>query len=67
MPCKHVFDDENKCTKSALYNLAGLKPEFCKTHKTNDMVDVLSIRCDYVSESGDCCNKTVSWGYPDKK
>lgn len=67
MPCKHVFDDEKKCTKSALYNLTGLKPEFCKAHKTDDMVDVFSVRCDFVSESGDCCKKTVSWGYPDKK
>jgi hypothetical protein len=67
MPCKHVFDDGKKCTKSALYNLAGLKPEFCKAHKTDDMVDVFSVRCDYVSETGDCCKKTVSWGYPNNK
>jgi len=67
MPCKRVFDDGKKCTKSALYNLAGLKPEFCKAHKTDDMVDVFSVRCDYVSETGDCCKKTVSWGYPDNK
>ena len=67
MPCKHVFDDGKKCTKSALYNLIGLSPAFCRAHKTDDMNDVYSVRCDYVSESGVCCKKTVSWGYPDKK
>ena len=67
MPCKHIFDDGKKCTKSALYNLLDLKPSFCKAHKSEEMIDVYSVRCDYVSEYGECCKKTVSWGYPDKK
>ena len=67
MPCNFVFDDGEKCTKSALYNLLGKVPAFCKAHKSEEMVDVFSKRCEYVSDSGDCCKKTVSWGYADKK
>jgi hypothetical protein len=67
MSCRHVFDDGKGCKRSALYNLADLYPAYCKDHKTDDMVNVYSVRCDYVSEFGVPCKKTVSWGYPDTK
>jgi EsV-1-7 cysteine-rich motif len=67
MSCRHVFDDGKGCKKSAIYNLADLYPAYCKDHKTDEMVNVHSVRCDYVSESGVPCKKTVSWGYPDTK
>jgi len=33
------------CLKQAIYNLIGLKPKYCKTHKTDDMIDVNNKRC----------------------
>ena len=67
MPCKHVFDDGKKCTKSALYNLVGLSPAFCRAHKTDDMNDVLSPICNYVSAIGLKCTKHSGWGYANDK
>uniref|UniRef100_A0A6C0HTN3 Uncharacterized protein n=1 Tax=viral metagenome TaxID=1070528 RepID=A0A6C0HTN3_9ZZZZ len=67
MPCKFISATGEKCTKSALYNLKGSSPEYCSLHKTEEMVDVYSIRCEHKNEKGDSCNKTVSYGYRDTK
>ena len=67
MPCKFVSTNGEKCTKSALYNLKGCSPAYCSLHKTEEMVDVFSIRCDHENENGESCNKTVSYGYRDTK
>jgi len=67
MPCKFVSTTGEKCTKSALYNLKGSSPAYCSLHKTEEMVDVFSIRCEHENENGDSCNKTVSFGYRDTK
>lgn len=67
MPCRFVSTNGDKCTKSALYNLKGCSPAYCSLHKTEEMVDVFSIRCEHENENGDSCNKTVSYGYRDTK
>jgi hypothetical protein len=67
MPCKFVSTNGEKCTKSALYNLKDCSPSYCSLHKTGEMIDVFSVKCDYTDENGETCNKSVSFGYPDKK
>ena len=68
MPCKHVFDDGKKCTNIAYFNLIELSGAFCKEHKTDDMINVYSPFCTYVSETNLKCAKHAGWGYAtDKK
>ena len=38
----------NLCSKTASYNLKGLKPKFCKDHKTTEMIDLMHKKCDVV-------------------
>ena len=38
--CKHP-----ECKKNAIYNVLGLKPRWCKEHKTDEMVNVKSKLC----------------------
>lgn len=49
--CNH-----NDCKKQALYNLNDLKPRWCKAHKTQEMINVVSKRCS--------CGKIPSFNLP---
>jgi len=37
-----------KCKKQAYYNTEGEKQKYCKTHKTNEMVNVGSRKCIHI-------------------
>ena len=49
--CKHP-----ECNKQASYNIAKIKPLWCKAHKTPDMIDVVNKRCP--------CGKRPSYNLP---
>ncbi|AGE58117.1 hypothetical protein PBCVNW6652_740L [Paramecium bursaria Chlorella virus NW665.2] len=49
--CKHP-----ECRKQASYNILGLKPKWCKSHKSDDMINVVSKRC--------ACGKIPSYNLP---
>jgi hypothetical protein len=34
------------CSKNATFNVIGEKTKFCATHKSEDMVDVVNVKCD---------------------
>ena len=49
--CKHP-----ECKKQASYNVVGLKARWCKTHKTSEMIDVVSKTC--------ACGKQPIFNFP---
>jgi len=49
--CKH-----SECKKQAIYNIVGLKARWCKTHKTDEMVNVKDKKCP--------CGKAPHFNHP---
>ena len=49
--CKHP-----ECNKNAFYNLKGLKPRWCKAHKTQEMLIEVNKRCP--------CGKQPNFNFP---
>ena len=64
--CKAVVDDV-RCTRQACYNIPGNKPKYCSSHKTQDMVDVIHKRCQYVDENGAACSTQPLFNFPGEK
>ena len=50
--CKNKY-----CKKQAIFNIRGLKPIYCVTHKTKEMVIVKDKTCETVEDDdgGDIC------------
>ena len=65
MPYKCKYSKE--CKYEAIYNYINNKPEYCKKHKCEDMINVKNKKCIFKDKNNIQCNKIPYFGLTDDK